>query len=133
VLIEYKACCSYDVDEGGGLLGGNAGGLILSGGVFVTGAGGDPTFSAGNASVELLDGGAKGSMEARLLLSFVTIDWRAAEAEGAFLSVSGSDFICKTCVAFERGGKGGGIGREGGVWESPWGVQDEGASTGAAS
>lgn len=59
----------------------------------------------------------RGSSDARLLRSFVTIDCKAADAGDDVLSPSnslgGSAFVGIACVGIERGGKGGGTGRLG--------------------
>ena len=78
----------------------------------------DPVVAA--FSSRLGEGGlllVKGSNDARLLLSFVTIDCKAADAGDAVRSPSNSlgvsAFVETACVEFERGGKGGGTGRLG--------------------
>ena len=65
-------------------------------------------------------GGVAGSSEARLLLSLVTMDCRAAVAGGEERSTpggcrGGSDASCTAFVDTERGGNGGGMGRAGAV------------------
>ncbi len=66
---------------------------------------------------------ARGSSDARLLLSFVTIDCRADAAADEVRSPSNSlgvsAFVDAACVEFERGGRGGGTGRLGSGGGSP--------------
>ena len=98
--------------------------MIDAGEAAASNASAAPSSDAGALGMSLSCPGDEGTLvggvsDARFTLSFETIDWSAAEAlDSEAVSVSDtrvtSGLVCRTCVEFARGGRGGGTEAAGG-------------------